>query len=446
MYIEKPEIKSLIEKRDWTKIRQFATKWPIADIAGVLGALDKADRVVMYRALPRLLAAEVFAYLESHQQDAFLHDLTDEETRSLMENLAPDDRTALLEELPAEVTQRLLSFLDPQDLKEARQLLGYPEESVGRLMTPDYVSAHPNWTIERTMEEIRHKGRDSETINAIYVTDSASRLVGSVALQQIVLGKPNNTIRGVMRAPALNISAFEDREKAAKLMERYDLSVIPVVDSEGAMVGIVTGDDVFEVAQEETTEDFQKSAAVAPLRVSIKEAKPILLYKNRVVWLIVLALLDLVAGSFIAGFSDTIAKVVILVSFLPLLIDCAGNTGTQSATLAIRALAMGDIGSHDWPRILGREIGLALALGVTMGGVVWAAVTITGIGSAIGAVVAITMIIVVLFASIVGITIPFAFSKLGLDPAAASSPLVTSVADIMGVLVYFSVAKWILGI
>ncbi len=445
MYTRKPEVEDLIQNRDWARLKELAAKWPVADVAELLVELKKPDRVMMYRSLPRMLAAEVFAYLEGHQQDAFLRDLTDEEARNLMENLAPDDRTALLEELPAEVTQRLLSFLGPSDLKEARQLLGYPEESIGRLMTPDYVSARPNWTVERTMEEIRNKGRDSETINAIYVTDFASRLVGAVALQQIVLGNPSDTIRGIMRAPAISICAFEDREIAAKLMERYDLSVLPVVDSDGALVGIVTGDDVFGVAREETTEDFQKGAAVAPLRISIKDAKPALLYKNRVGWLVFLAIMNLIAGSLIAGFSDTIAKVVSLVGFLPLLIDSAGNAGSQSATLAIRAFAMGDIDSRDWPKIMGREIGLALALGSTMGAAVWIISAIT-VGHTIGTVVAISLVIVVLLASMVGIAIPFALNKFGLDPAAASSPLVTSVADILGVMVYFTMARWILGI
>ncbi len=445
MYIGKPEVENLIRNRDWTRLKELATKWPIADVADLLVDLEKPDRVIMYRSLPRLLAAEVFAYLEVPLQDALLRDLSGEETRNLMENLAPDDRTALLEELPAKVTQRLLSFLRSEDLEQARELLGYPPESIGRLMTPDYVSARPDWTIDRTMKEIRDKGRDSETVNAIYVTDSGSRLLGSVALQQVVLGNPKDTMRGTMRAPALSLSAFEDREKAARLMERYDLAVLPVVDSQGALVGIVTGDDVFEVAEEETTEDFQKGAAVAPLRISMVDAKPSLLYKNRVGWLIFLAVMDLISGRLIAGFSDVIAKVVSLVSFLPLLIDSAGNTGSQSATLAIRAFAMGDIDHNDWRRIMLREIGLSLALGATLGATVMA-ISAFSVGPAVGLVVGSSMVIVVLLASIVGITIPFAFDKFGLDPAAASSPFVTSVADILGVIVYFLMARWILKI
>ncbi|MEX0975007.1 MAG: magnesium transporter [Bacillota bacterium] len=445
MYMRKPEVKDLIEKRDWTKLRELATKWPIADVAELLVDLEKPDRVMFYRSLPRPLAAEVFAFFESYEQDVFLRDLTDEEARNLMENLAPDDRTALLEELPAEVTQRLLSFLGADDLKQARQLLGYPEESVGRLMTPDYVSVRPEWTVSQTMEEIRNKGRDSETINAIYVTDLAFRLVGSVALRQVVLGNPTDRVRGIMRAPPVSVSAFEDREEAARLMERYDLSVLPVVDSQGVLVGIVTGDDVFEIAREETTEDFHKAAGVAPLHVSLKDAKAGLIYKSRIVWLLGLVGVYLVSGNIMSRFEDIIAKVVPLVFFLPLLIDSAGNAGSQSATLMVRALATGDVEPRDWARVLFREIGLAIALGATMGITVWA-VAAYRVGPAIGIVAGASMVVVVLVACLVGITIPFVLDKLGLDPAAASSPFVTSVADILGVLVYFSMAKWVLGI
>lgn len=445
MYTGKPEVKELIDSRDWSRLRRLATRWPVADVAELLLDLEKPDRVIMYRSLPRLLAAEVFAYMDGHEQEDFLRDLTDEQARNVMENLAPDDRTALLEELPAEVTQRLLDLLHGDDLKEAMQLLGYPEESVGRLMTPDYISVRPDWTIKRTMDEIRKRGRDSETINFIYVTDVTSRLLGSVSLRDVVLGNPADTVRAIMRAPAVSVSAFEDREEAASLLERYDLWALPVVDSQGVMLGIVTGDDVFQIAREETTEDFHKGAGITPLHVPLKAAGPGLLYRSRVVWLLLLVGVYLVSGNIISRYEPVITKVVSLVFFLPLLIDSAGNAGAQSATLMVRALAMGDVDSRDYLRVVGREIGLALALGATMGAVVWAVATVrTDVTVAI--ITAASMVIAVLIASLVGITIPFALDRFGLDPATASSPFVTSVADIMGVVVYFSIAKWVLGI
>jgi magnesium transporter len=440
-----PEMRELIDKRDWSRLRRLVTRWPVADVAELLLELDKPDRMIMYRSLPRLLAAEVFAYMDSHEQEDFLRDLTDEQARNVVENLAPDDRTALLEELPAEVVQKLLSLLDGEDLKEARQLLGYPERSIGRLMTPDYVSVRPDWTIERTMEEVRKKGRDSETINSIYVTDAASRLVGSVSLKDVVLGNPADTVRGIMRTPAISVSAFEDREEAADLLERYDLWALPVVDSEGALLGIITGDDVFEIAREETTEDFHKGAGITPLHIPLRDAKPALLYKSRIVWLLLLVGVYLVSGNIISRFQPVITQVVSVVFFLPLLIDSAGNAGSQSATLMVRALAMGDVDSRDWLRVLGREIVLSLALGVTMGLAVWGVARFIG-EPAVAVITGASMVISVLIASLVGITVPLALDRFGLDPAAASSPFVTSVADIMGVLVYLSMARWALGL
>lgn len=445
MSVRMPEVKDMLEKKDWARLRQSMTKWPIADVAELLIELDKPERVMLFRSLPRMLAAEVFAYFESYEQDALLRELTDEETRHLLDDMAPDDRTSLLEELPGEVTQRLLSFLSGDDLRQARLLLGYPEESIGRLMTPDYVSVQPEWTIGQAMQEVRRKGRDSETINALYVIDGASRLVGAVTLRQMVLGNPSDKLRGIMRSPAISISAFEDREKAAGLMQRYDLSVLPVVDSQGMLVGIVTADDVFEVAKDETTEDFHKAAGVAPLHVSLKDAPPRLLYRSRIVWLLALVSIYLISGKIMSRYEDTIAKVVPLVFFLPLIIDSAGNAGSQSATLMVRAMAMGDVEPGDWLKVFLRETALALALGVTMGTAVWAVASYrTGIQ--IGIIAGGSMVIVVLVACLVGVLIPFGLTKFGLDPAAASSPFVTSVADILGVLVYFSLAKWVLGI
>ncbi len=440
-----PEIRELIAKRDWSRLRRLVTRWPVAYVAELLMELDKPDRMLFYRCLPRLLAAEVFAYLDSPQQEEFLRDLTDEQARNVVKNLAPDDRTALLSELPAEVVQKLLSLLDGEDLREARQLLGYPEESIGRLMTPDYVSVRPDWTLERTMEEVRKKGRDSETINFIYVTDAAGRLVGTVSLRDVVLGDPADTVRGIMRSPAISVSAFEDREDAADLLERYDLWALPVVDSQGVLLGIVTGDDVFQIAREETTEDFHKGAGITPLHVPLKEAKPALLYRSRILWLILLAGVYLISGNIISRFEGVIAQAVSLVFFLPLLIDSAGNAGSQSAALMVRALAMGDVDSKDWLRVLGREAGLALALGTTMGVSVWAVAAFTE-NLTVAIITGASMVISVLIASLVGIAVPFALDRFGLDPAAASSPFVTSFADITGVLVYFSIARWILGV
>lgn len=441
---KKTLILELIEKRDWVRLKELLADLPVPEVADFLSEIDKQQRVLLYRALPRTIAAEVFSYLDSFQQDALLRDLTDEEARHIMANLAPDDRTELLEELPAEATRRLLSLLSPEDLAEARSLLGYPERSVGRLMTPDYVAVKPDWTIAEALEHIRKTGRDRETVYSVYVTGPDSRLLGFVTLRQLVLDPPNKPIYEIMK-PTPSVTAFDNREVAAEVMERHNLWVLPVTDSQGIFVGIVTGDDVFEMVTTETTEDFHKAAGVSPLRVSLKDASSRLLYRNRVTWLVGLTLVYLVTGRIMQGFEATISHAVALVFFLPLLIDSAGNAGSQSAVLMVRALGVGDVELKDWTKVLLKELAVSGTMGSLMGLVVFAVAAITE-GFQVGLVTGVTMLVSVVATCLIGVFIPFLLSKLNFDPASASSPLVTSIADILGVVIYFSMASWLMGL
>ncbi len=445
MDLDRPELKNLIEQRDLPALRTLVSQCRVPDIADLLSELDKPDRVILFRTIPRYLAADVFSEFEASDQDALLRDLTDEETRTLMAHLRPDDRTSLLEELPGQVTQRLLNLLNPEDLREARTLLGYPEESVGRVMTPDYVAVRPEWTVGTTMNHIRKMGQDSETINTIYVTDKSWHLLGSVPLKRIVLAHPDDLISSMMDSPAVALSAFADREEATKVIESCALFVLPVIDSSGVLVGMVTGDDVLDIAHEEATEDHHKRAAISPIRESLTSARFGLLYRSRAPWLVALIIVDLIAAETMAHFQNTIAAVLPLVFFLPFLTGCAGNAGSQSSTLIIRGLAVGDITMKDWSRALGREIVISLALGLTISLAVWGPAVASG-GAGVGVVVATSALIVVTSSCIMGAGLPFVMTKLKLDPAASSSPLITSLADILGVLVYFELAKWYLGL
>jgi magnesium transporter len=438
-----PEILELIDGRRWGELRDALAEWPPPEIADLLLHLRKEDRVLLFRALPRSLSTDVFAYLEPGQQDDLLRDLTDEETRALLADLPPDDRTHLLEELPGRATQRLLNLLSADDLKETRWLLGYPEESVGRLMTPDYVAVHPHWTVADSLQHVRVHGQDSETINRVFVTDELWHLIGEISLRRLILSPPDATARDIMNASVINISAFADREEAVALIRRYDRPVLPVVDSGGVLVGIATVDDVLAVAEQEATEDFHRSASVQHIRESLKEASLGVLYRARVGWLLVLVFMNILSGAGIAFFEDTLAAALALAFFLPLLIGSGGNAGAQSATLMIRAMAVGDVRGSDWLRLVGRELVVALALGVTMA----LGVSLVAYFRApeVLVVVAATMTIVVLIGSLIGMSLPFLFSRIGWDPATASGPLVTSLADISGVLIYFSIATWYLG-
>src|SRR5690606_23466125 len=355
----------------------------------------------------------------------------------------PDDRTQLLEELPGQVTQRLLNLLSPEDLKEARWLLGYPAESVGRLMTPDYVAVRPEWTVEQALAHIRAKGKDSETINVVYVGDQEWRLLDDIELRRLILAAPGTRVEEIMDHAFVTVPAHADREEAVLLMLRYDLIALPVVDSDGVLRGIVTVDDILDVAEEEATEDFHRVGSVAPLRTSLKEATVGYLYRRRILWLLALVVVNIFSGAGIAAFSDTIAASVALVFFLPLLIGSGGNAGAQSATLMVRALATGDVGMRDWLRMLGKELAVSGALGIAMA----VAASLIGIVRApeVSLVVACTMFVIVIVGSLMGMSMPFLLTRLGFDPATASAPLITSLADIVGVIIYFSIAAWYLG-
>jgi magnesium transporter len=339
---------------------------------------------------------------------------------------------------------RLLNLLTPEDLAEARWLLGYPEESVGRLMTPDFIAVRPHWTVQQALRQVRRKGQVSETINRIYVVDDDWRLVDDIELRRLILAEPEDTIEEVMDHSFASVSAFADREEAVEVIRRYDITALPVLDSDGVLVGIVTVDDLIDVAEEEATEDFHRVASVGPLRTSLRDAPMRFLYQRRIGWLLVLVFMNIFSGAGIAAFEETIEAVVALVFFLPLLIDSGGNAGSQSATLMIRALATGDVRMGDWAKLLGREVAVAVSLGLTM------AIGVAAISyfraPEVMVVVAATMTVIVVWGSLIGMSLPFLLTRLGRDPATASAPLITSLADISGVLIYFSIATWYLGL
>jgi magnesium transporter len=438
-----PDIPELIDAKQWGVLRDRLRTWSPPEIADLLPQLAKADRVLLFRALRRPLATEVFAHLEAGHQDELLRDLADEETRALLAGLSPDDRTHLLEELPGKATQRLLNLLSAGDLQEARWLLGYPEESVGRLMTPDYVAIRPTWTVQQALAHIRVRGTDSESINRLLVVDDRWHLLDDIELRRLIVAAPDTRISELMDHAVASVQALADREEAVTLIKRYDQFLLPVVDADNVLVGIVTVDDLLDVQEAEATEDFHRVASVGPMRGNVRDATIWLLYHARVRWLLVLVVMNVFSGAGIAAFEDTLAATLALAFFLPLLIDSGGNAGSQSATLMIRALATGDVRASDWLGLLGRELVVALAIGVTLA---LGASTIAYFRAPeVIVVVALTMTIVVMVGSLIGMSLPFVLTRLGWDPATASAPLVTSMADISGVVIYFSIATWLLG-
>jgi magnesium transporter len=448
-----PEIHELIEQREWSLLREVLSSWSPAEIADLMLSVPKTERVLLYRALPQDVAHEVFAYLEPDQQINLLHELTDSETRQLLSALSPDDRTALLSELPGDVTSRLLTLLDPDDLREARWLLGYPEESVGRLMTPDFLAIEPGWTVAQALEYIRQHAHDSETLNRIYVCDKNRHLLGVVRLQALILAEPSTPIAQIMdETPRL--SAFDDQEAAVRMMEKFDLSVLPVVDSNGILVGIVTFDDVLDVAEKEATEDIQKLGGMEALDISYRATPVGVLIRKRAGWLTVLMLSEMLTTTALSVFEKEIEKAVVLVLFLPLVISSGGNSGSQAATLITRALALQEITFRDWWLVLRRELVSGFVLGSILGALgflrieLWTLLFGPVYGDhhlLIALTVGLGLIGIVLWGTTIGAMLPLLLYRLGFDPATSSAPFIATLVDVSGIIIYFLTAVLVLG-
>lgn len=441
----KPEIEELIRAKDWAVLRDALGVWPAPELSDLMLSLPEADWALFFRVLPRALAAEVFSHLDPSDQDELLRALTDEETRLLLASMLPDDRTHLLEELPGQVTQRMLNLLSPADLREARWLLGYPEGSVGRLMTPDYIAVKQNWTVEQALRHIRQAGKTSETINRIYVVNDRWHLVDDLALRRFIFAEPDELVAELMDRSYASVSAFAESAEAVRMIGRYDLVALPVLDSDGTLVGIVTVDDLLDVAEEEATEDFHRVGSVTPIYTKLGETPLAVLYRRRVAWLLALVFVAIPSFFVMRHYETTTAEVGALVFFLPLLIGSAGNAGSQSATLMVRALATGDVERRDWLFLLGRELGVAAVLGATMASAVAFPAWFFG-GRQVAFVVAVSMVSVVILGSVIGMSLPFLLEQLNLDPATASAPLVTSISDLVGVFSYLTFATWYLGL
>ncbi|MBC7190083.1 magnesium transporter [Candidatus Aerophobetes bacterium] len=440
-----PEIRKLIKDRDLVGLKEFLKEAYPSDIAEILEEMPEHEALILFRLLPQEKAADVFAELEPAKQESLLRQFTSQEIKELVLELDPDERTKLFEELPGQLTQKLLDTLPPKQRKKALEILAYPENSVGRLITPNYVSVLPHWTVGEAIEHIRREGKKAQTVDMIYVVDEKGQLLDDIPIKSFIFADPEEKVDSLMDRHFVSIMASEDQEEAVKLVKKYNLVALPVTDSRGVLIGIVTIDDILDVSEEENTEDFQKIAAVTPetggvgfitnlLEVSLSK-----LYKMRITWLVVLLFVNIITGGIIGFFEETIVKYVVLVTFLPVLIDTGGNAGAQSATLMVRAIALGNVKLNDWIKLLGKEFLISGALGFTMA----LGVSVIGIvrgGLKIALVVSTAMLLNVVIGSTIGMSLPFIFTKLKKDPATASTPLVTTICDIAGTGIYFLIA------
>ena len=436
----------LIKEESWTALKAELAK---LDVPGIVNLIDRSNELqstILFRFLPREEAKEVFQELHHRKQGEIIDGLASHATHlsNLMNDMEPDNRTALFEELPGKVAQQLMQLLSMENLQQTIQLLGYPEESIGRLMTPKYVAVKSHFTVADTLQHIRRFGKDAETLGVVYVVDRQWQLIDDLRIRDVLLADPDDKISDLIGDSPVVLSAFDDQETAIQVFQDYNRVALPVVDSSNTLLGIVTVDDILDVAEEEQTEDFQRFAAVQDAIISPLQATISFLYKKRIGWLMALVAMNVFSGYAMSRFESVIEGMVSLIFFLPLLIDSGGNAGSQSATLMIRALAKGDVRGRDWAFLLGKELVVSLLLGVTMA--LGVSIVATWRAPDIIPVVSLTMVLIVMVGSMIGMLLPFIFTRLKLDPATASAPLITSIADISGVLIYFSLATHILGL
>jgi magnesium transporter len=446
------ELAAVIRERDFGRLRDILRNQPASDLAETLADLSLEDRVLVFRILPRQEAAETFAYLSPDQQNALLKAMASEEAAVLLNNMAPDDRTMFLEELPAGVTRQLLALLTPEERAVAVRLLGYPEGSIGRLMTPHYIAVREEWTIAQVLDYVRLHGRDSETLNVIYVVDDTGRLIDDIRIREVLLTAPSNTVKSLMDRRWVALKATDDQETAVRVFREEDRTALPVTDSGGILIGIVTVDDVLDVAEAEATEDIQRVGGSEALDEPYMKIAFRRMIQKRAGWLTALFLGEMLTATAMGAFEKEIEKAVVLALFVPLIISSGGNSGSQASTLVIRALALGEVTLADWWRVMRREIGAGLALGGILGTIGFFRITVWSAFSTIygehwllvALTVAVSLVGVVLWGTLTGSLLPFLLRRLGFDPAASSAPFVATLVDVTGLVIYFSVGILIL--
>jgi magnesium transporter len=446
------EIERLVRERDFFGLRQLCERWEPFELANLLSELPSELKAVAFRVLPKSLAAHAFEYLSFEDQEDLLKALGQSEVAGILDEMAPDDRTALLEELPSAVQTQLLGLLNEEERRVAQTLLGYPEGSVGRLMTPDYLALRSEWTVRQALEFIRDNGEDKETLNVVYVTEADGKLIDGLRIRRLLLAPPNQRLFDIISSTLVSLFAGDSAEDAVEVFRQTGLYALPVTSSSGKMLGIVTLDDVLNVAEERATSDMQKVGASGELEEPYLELTVWQMLLKRAPWLIVLFLGGLLTANAMAFFEGEIEKAAVLVIFLPLIIASGGNSGSQAATLIIRAMAVGDVRLRDWLKVLSREIANGLAIGLSIGAIGFLIVLIgaqfSGIFTEFWPKVALTVSAsltgVILWGSLVGSMLPLVLRKIGLDPATSSAPFVATLVDVTGIVIYFSVATIIL--
>jgi len=446
--ISSDKVKLLIAERDLHALRDLLVEVAPVEIAELFQGLSDEERVVIFRILPRDKAADIFAELDVDVQKTLLSGLGDRQTARLLDEMAADDRTALLEEIPAEAARQLLTLLSKDERDVALTLLGYPEGSVGRLMSPDYLTVHADWKVREVLDHIRANGQQSDSLDTLYVVDAKGKLVDEISIKQLLLASPDEEIAALMNFTFEALDAHADQEQAVELFRKYDRPTLPVVDSQGILLGIVTVDDILDVQEEEITEDIQKLGGSEALEDPYIKTPILTLIRKRAHWLVILFIGEMLTTSAMAEFEDEIQRAVVLALFIPLIISSGGNSGSQASTLVIRALAIGEIRLRDWLKVFQREAVTGISLGSILGLVGFLRVVIWAQFSpiygehwlALAFTVFFSLAAVVTLGSLAGAMLPFVLKRFRLDPATSSAPFVATIIDVAGLMIYFTVA------
>ena len=440
------EIKELIQNKQFTKLKKELKEMKSADVSMILDELDKEQAVIVFRLLSKEKAGMAFAYMETDMREKLIKDLTDAELKNVLDELFMDDTVDLIEEMPSNVVTRILKNVDKNDRKIINELLKYPDDSAGSIMTTEFIDLKEDMTIEQALDRIRQIGTDSETIYTCYVLDKDRKLQGIISIKEILLAKEESLISDNMETNIISVNTLEDKEEVAKKFDKYDLYALPVVDKENRLVGIVTVDDAINVLQDEVEEDFEKMAAMAPTEESYFGTSVFKHAKNRIVWLLVLMLSSAITGTIITNYENAFAAVPLLVAFIPMLMDTGGNCGSQSSTLIIRGLATDELEVKDVFKILWKEVRIAIIVGATLSVINGLRIFAQYKNLQLACTVGLSITVTVILSKSIGCLLPLLAKKLKLDPAIMAAPLITTIVDILSVLVYFNIATVIMGI
>ena len=443
----KSTLETLVSEKKFTTLRDILVTMNPADIAYLFEDLPEQTLLLLFRLLPKELAAETFVEMDSDQQEMLIRGFSDKELKEVVNELFVDDAVDLIEEMPSNIVTRILRQADVQMRDEINQLLKYPEDTAGSIMTTEFVSFSSGMTAQEAIAKIRREGLDKETINTCYVTDGQNHLEGIVSIRKLILAEPQETVDEFMDTNVISVLTTEDQKEVASMFSKYNFLALPVVDGENRMVGIVTIDDALDVMEEETTEDFEKMAAITPSGKPYMKTSALELWKNRIPWLLILMVSATLTGTIISNFEDALSACVVLTAYIPMLMDTGGNSGSQSSSTIIRSLSLHELEFSDIFKVILKETSVSILCGVTLAVCNFAKLMLFDkVSVLIAATVCVTLVLTVVVAKIAGGTLPMIAKKLGFDPAVMASPLITTIVDALSLMIYFKVATVLLGI